>query len=283
MKAGRSLERLVAQLESVIGNKENVSVESPKRLRDSTNGRLREHDVLVTVRHGHYEIVIAIECRDRSRKIGVGQVEGFWKKCQDTGVNQPVMVSPLGFWESAIKKAQALGVRCLFLEDAVSFDWLLASGLTQVHRIPSNAHWTIIPQNKLKEVPRDYKLVAKDGREITVDVLNANLDRKISELPLDTTPDIQKLQISFLPGELQLKLGEKGPVVPINVLVASIEIETRVDFAPFVLKTYSDAVSGECITDAATVQVDAGNVSGQIVISYRKDQGGAVSFIPEEQ
>ena len=282
MKAGRSLEKLVAQLERDLGDKDNVSVESPKRLRDSTNDRLREHDVVVTVRQGHHELLIAIECRDRSRKVGVGQIEGFWKKCQDTGVNQPIIVSPMGFWKSAIKKAQALGVKCLTLEDAISFDWLLASGLTQVYRIPSKAHWTIIPQKKLKEAPQDYKLVAKDGREITVAVLNANLDRKISELPLGTTPGVQKLQVPFLPGDLQLKVGEKEPAVPINVLVATVEIETRVDFAPFVLKTYSDAVSGECITDAATVQVNTGNVSGQIVISYRKDQGGVVSFLPEE-
>ena len=85
MRQGKSLEALVEQLERSLAKSENVSVSAPKKLRDRITGRLREHDVVLTVNQGHHEILIAIECRDRSRPITVNQVEGFWAKCHDTG------------------------------------------------------------------------------------------------------------------------------------------------------------------------------------------------------
>jgi hypothetical protein len=44
----------------------NVLVESPKRLRDKDTGRLREHDVVLIFTQRHHEILMALECRDRS-------------------------------------------------------------------------------------------------------------------------------------------------------------------------------------------------------------------------
>jgi len=77
MRAGRRLEKVVHYIESVVAGSENVTVESPKRLRDKTTGRLREHDVVVTVRQEHHTLIIALECRERSRPVGVPQVEAF--------------------------------------------------------------------------------------------------------------------------------------------------------------------------------------------------------------
>jgi len=66
-KTGKSLEKLVSSLEKVLGNAGNVCVESPKRLRDKITGKLREHDVVLTINEAHHHVIIAIECRDRSR------------------------------------------------------------------------------------------------------------------------------------------------------------------------------------------------------------------------
>ena len=80
MKKGRSLEKLVAYLERHLSANDLVTVESPKRLRDKSTGRLREHDVVLTLESGHHTMLVAIECRDRSRPVGVPQLEGFAKK-----------------------------------------------------------------------------------------------------------------------------------------------------------------------------------------------------------
>ena len=107
MKKGRSLEKLVAYLERSLSKNESVTVESPKRLRDKSTGRLREHDVVLTVKSGHHTFFIAVECRDRKRPVGITQLEAFAKKCQETGVGQGVIVSPKGFAKTAQVKAKA--------------------------------------------------------------------------------------------------------------------------------------------------------------------------------
>lgn len=80
-KQGKALEILVASLEKALAENQNVTVHSPVRLPDRTTGKLREHDVVVEFKEGHHSLLVAIECRDRSRPIGVPQVEAFWAKC----------------------------------------------------------------------------------------------------------------------------------------------------------------------------------------------------------
>ena len=146
MKQGEALERLIASLERTLADKQNVTVESPKRLTDKITGKLREHDVILAVNQGHHVFLIAIECRDLSRPITVNQVEGFWKKCQDTGVGQGVIVSAAGFYNTAKTKADHLGIRCLDLEEVESFDWLLAPGINVVTKRLLRTDWTFVPE-----------------------------------------------------------------------------------------------------------------------------------------
>ena len=128
-KKGRSLETLVTAVERALAGASNVTVQSPKHLPDRITRKLREHDVVITLSGSHHKSVIAIECRDRSRKITVNDIEGFWSKCQDTDVDQGIVVSPKGFTKAAITKAANKGIRTLRLSQATSFNWLLAAGL----------------------------------------------------------------------------------------------------------------------------------------------------------
>jgi hypothetical protein len=70
-KAGDVLQDLVATIEKVVHARAGVTVESPKRLPDKDTGKVREHDVVVTIVTGHHQTLLALECRDRSRKVGV--------------------------------------------------------------------------------------------------------------------------------------------------------------------------------------------------------------------
>lgn len=123
---GKKLERLVATLERTMAGT-NARIESPsRRLLDRDTSRPREHDVLITWDHGHHQIVTAIECRDRSRPVGVPDVEAFADKCTATGVNTGVIVSATGFRNTARVKAAARSITCMDLEEVESFDWLAA-------------------------------------------------------------------------------------------------------------------------------------------------------------
>lgn len=88
MRKGRSLELLVEKLERLLANDARVTIESPKRIRDLQTQKLREHDVVLTFEHAHHELIVAIECKDRSRPVGVPDIEAFAVKCSHTGVGQ---------------------------------------------------------------------------------------------------------------------------------------------------------------------------------------------------
>ena len=121
---GAALQNLVAALERALVGEDVATIDSPGFLIDKDTRQRREHDVLITWKQAHHSIIGAIECRDRSRKICVNEVEGFARKCERTGVDVPMMVSSKGFTKSARVKATSLGVRCLELTEAERFDWM---------------------------------------------------------------------------------------------------------------------------------------------------------------
>ena len=99
--SGKRLERVVAMLEGIFAGA-NATIEAPcRRLVDRDTGRLREHDVVITWDHGHHRIITAVECRDRSRPVGVPAIEAFADKCARTGVQSGVVVSAAGFANTA--------------------------------------------------------------------------------------------------------------------------------------------------------------------------------------
>jgi Restriction endonuclease len=131
-KTGEDLQRLVEHLEkatAAIDADAGVEVESPKLVFDKDTGKLREHDVVLTFRRRHLTLTVALECRDRSRKVGVPEVEAFDAKCRKTGMHQGIIVSSRGFCRSALRKAAALDIGCLTLEEAARFDWCSAPGI----------------------------------------------------------------------------------------------------------------------------------------------------------
>ena len=109
VKDGKALEQLVGIIEQVVAGNEDVTVETDKKLIDKVTGEERQFDVLLTIKQRHHAVVIAIECRDKSRPVGVGQVEEFHTKSQHTDVHACVIVSTSGFAKSARKKAAFLG------------------------------------------------------------------------------------------------------------------------------------------------------------------------------
>jgi hypothetical protein len=110
---GKDLQRLIRIIESARAAGTNIKIDSPKFFTDKVTGKQREHDVVLTITHDHHELVVALECRDRSRPVGVDAVEAFHTKCNDTGIHSGVIVSSKGFYETARTKAQHYGIRCL--------------------------------------------------------------------------------------------------------------------------------------------------------------------------
>ncbi len=126
-RQGEEFHRLVEILERAVVDHPNVTVESPKYLTDKVTGEPREHDIVLTQRSPQRTTITAIECRDRSRPVTVNQVEEFHAKCEHTGVNKRVIVSRLGFYKTALKKAAHYGIDCLTFSQVASVDWVSQS------------------------------------------------------------------------------------------------------------------------------------------------------------
>ena len=287
MKKGRSLEKLVAYLERHLAANEFVTVESPKRLRDKSTGRLREHDVVLTIKSGHHTVHIAVECRDRSRPVGVTQLEGFAKKCQETGIGQGVIVSPCGFTKTAPAKALALGIRCLSLDQVSAFPWLLCEHFEVYRTNFVHIDFKIIPENDFKKKPDSFTLVTDEGEEITSDILRNNLIASLNNqketFPIEPNLGDHIKRIKLVPKNLNIidtNTGQKERVRQINTLAQCTIEKTNI---PLVLQEYRNSGDPECFAQLATADLDLGFISGKLVINQKLETGGEVVFIPDDK
>ena len=281
-KQGKALERLVASLEKALAENANMLVHASMRLPDRTTGKLREHDVVLELNERHHSLLIAIECRDRSRPIGVNQIEGFWAKCQDTGINQGVIVSTAGFYKTARTKADHLGIRCLDIEEVETFDWLLAPGLHAITKQLLSTNWTFYPTKEGVVERNEFEVIDSDGNVVTMAALTANAQEQLSVLlPHDCEP-VEEDEIKVrVPGDgLKLRNITSGETVLVISAVAEIRYSIKKELIPFRLVQYQNKDDETNITDAAYADIKVGDNEARMMIVYKEGEGGKVVIIP---
>ncbi|HWP17967.1 MAG TPA: restriction endonuclease [Burkholderiaceae bacterium] len=284
LKPGKSLEELVASIERALAHNEKVSVESPVHLPDRVTGEQREHDVLITVSGSHHTVKIAIECRDRSRKITVNGIEGFWSKCKDTGVDQGIVVSPKGFTEAALAKAKHHGIRCLQLTEAKAFNWLLAAGITSRTRKTLHTSWKFLPDLNGAQPPKGFTILTPAGDPVQGSNLVAAAVLEFQKIPdTEFQPGMGKKRIVFTSPGLNLRDDDTGTIYKVGQALADVHYEIVEEFIPFKLHTYATSPDGEQITDAAVAELDLGGIKGKMMIVYKEGEGGHVVFVPEKK
>lgn len=283
MKAGKVFEHLVSTLEKVLSGSENATVTAPAKLRDRTNGRLREHDVLITIEQGHHTLYTAIECRDHSRKITVNQVEGFSQKCVDTGVSKGVIVSRLGFWESAKQKAKHLNISCLTLCEAESFNWLLAGSFKSFSSKRRVTNILIIPLVNPSIKPANFTMFDKDGVEFTIEHIERNIHHHINQLELVTFNEgIHPLKIRMLMDGFTMRDNDSGEVTQLRHANIYTEVEVISTDVPLEKVSYDDVSEGKIISELAVAKIGEGALSGELVFSHKPDEGTTVYFVPSK-
>jgi Restriction endonuclease len=283
-RPGKSLEALAASLERALGKAGNVSVASPGYLPDRVTGDKREHDVLLTWRNAHHTTVLAIECRDRSRKITVNDVESFHSKCSDTVVSQGVLVSSRGFTRNAIAKARHLGIRTLQLSEVASFNWLATTGITGLSRHITHIAWLFEPAEELDRIPELYTVLMPAGQPIQMDVLKTAAQSEFRKIPhTDTPPPSGKRVIIFTDPGLTLRDDLNQEIHLVGRAIVEVHYEIREEFVPLQLVSYTDRASGTSITDAAVAEMKIGDVKGKLMIVYKEAEGGRVVFVRDRK
>ena len=271
-KDGKAFHRLVHFIESAIaiGNA-NTRVETSKRIADKVTGRPREHDVVLTIAQEHHELVIALECRDHSRKIDVGAVEAFRSKCEHTGINSGIIVSARGFYKPAIQKAASYDIRCLTLDEAESFDWCPASGVETFLREIRGSNLTVLFDDgdgiKLETIQLE------DGTPLTEDVMRSWALNLLNHhyRPPETGEAAGDYRVMFKepnPKLYGIRDGERMQAVEAQFLV---HFTVFVGFAPFSFRTYMDMGRLKQLKQVATCTVQVGDVEADLVLSPNKE------------
>lgn len=285
MKPGENLQRLVRALEQATNNAPNILVESPKRLADKDTGKLREHDVIVTFSLSHHSLVMALECRDRSRPVGVPDVEAFWKKCDRTGVHRALMVSATGFRRTALTKAAALEIGCLGLEDADRFNWCQAPGVEWMDRdLLDGPPWEIATAQPFDGDPQLY-----DGEDRPLDaaafssIAQAVLNQRPTDVARreDTEARTTPVTCTFInDGASSFYLIDRhGNRVPLTRMVLHIRYSVRYSIIPFSFRQYIDHAKGDQLYTVAFASIDRGNVKGDLVV-HHDGTAAKVTFVP---
>ena len=109
MSSSRELELLVSRIEGALAPV-GAAIRSPDRIPDLITGELREVDV--SVRHcvGSVELLVTVECRDRSRHEDVIWIEQLVTKRDHIGAAHTIAVSSTGFSAPAIAMAKRHGI-----------------------------------------------------------------------------------------------------------------------------------------------------------------------------
>jgi hypothetical protein len=283
IKSGKSLEQLVTRLEKVLAPSDNIKVECRKRVKDKKTGRLREHDVVVTIQEAHHSVMLALECRDRSRPIGVNEVEAFSRKCEDTGIDQGIMVSALGFYNSAKIKAEAYGLRCLTMKEAFSFDWFYATNLKteQVKIIQFDINF-ILQSEQTPETITEYAFVDSNGSEVPRELLRNNALKQLKSLREQTNYTDNGLAKFIFDGQdYRIRDKKTGAIYPLQQIEIDVKYEVKTEFSPFRLYQYSDESIGKVIGDAAVSKLELGDFSGDVTFVKDPEQGIKLAFFPQ--
>lgn len=286
-RKGKQLEQIVHALELVWADKKNVIIESPKKLRDKVTGRLREHDVVLTITSNHHTLTVALECRDRSRRVGVGEVEAFHQKCLNTGVDKGAIVSSKGFAKTARTKSQAFGISCLDIEEVGKFDWFSPSGMEESTVRVLQTHHSIILENDARPAIDEIEFINVDGihfgKEGLFRFLQAYLDPHIKRIAPPGTKSGQYIgKIRFETPGLRASEAETGREWAVRYIVTEVVIQVDIRVLPFSFYSYSDKAHGTVISEAASVPIGFGKVKGELVFSHKKDEGIKVLFVKDQ-
>jgi len=85
---------------------------------DEINGR--QFDVTVRFKHGLYEYLTVIECKNKDSKVPVGDVDAFVTKSRGVNANKAVMVSARGYQSGCMPVAEKHGVKLLILSETAA-------------------------------------------------------------------------------------------------------------------------------------------------------------------
>lgn len=277
-RPGDRLQQLVAIIERATNREPHITVESPKMLRDKDTGQLREHDVVLTHKLSHHTFLIALECRDRSRPVGVPAVEAFAKKCERTGVDKGIMVSSLGFASTAIKKAESHGIGCLSLTQAEGFEWCKIPHMNVARRQLIQTQVTVVPR---RDPIGKFSLFDENGDQLGDKDLNKLgwlcLRKCIPHATESAPPSIVRCEQKYPSHFIR---DEQGRKIKLRRLIVEVTYQIEITREPLEYREYADGSENKRISQVAIANTGIKELPGDIVLMRGEDGEAIAAFVP---
>lgn len=282
IKTGKSLERLVSILERTLAvSSDTIRIETRKLLLDKITKTLREHDVVLTSTGGHHTTVLALECRDRSRPVSVGEVEGFHNKCQATGIDKGIIVSTKGFTKSARTKAEFHGIRCLDLESAADFDWFRSDSLEVQSIATDNLRFSMFGRPEDPKLGEPFEILDEKGTPVSSKGLAANVHQHLPMLAQGLGPGRHTRGIQFTAPGYKLRAVASGALRDVERIDVLFDIIIRSSHSPFKLVTYQEKSKKSVIAQGAVAHVALEGMSGDFVFTRKPGETPTAKFLIE--
>lgn len=271
----------MSALERVM-NKHGAEIEAPcRRLLDRDTGKPREHDVVITWDHGHHKIVTAIECRDRSRPVGVPDVEAFADKCAATGVQSGVIVSATGFRHTARKKAEARNIVCMELSEAERFNWLGTATITGRTRSISAVRFRLDLPVDLPRDAYEQGIFTESGRSVKIENL-AHI--AASHIPTGPMPGERVGEENTALVMLETKgwtvVGPDGREHKFDRISAAVTSELIETDVPITTHRYTGNGKNYAV---ASAEIPFPHLPGRVVMIENEDKSTTIYLVPEDR
>lgn len=255
-----------------------AKVEQRVRLTDKHTGELREHDVVITLQQAHHKNLIALECRDRSRKVGVPELEAFHQKCADTGIHQGIIVSSAGFAETALTKAAAYGVRCFTLEEIETFDWFKSGSMQFANTTTTEIACTCIPAVQPAIRPMRFELLDDKDQVVTNEMLTANVQQVINTQNYGIQPAGEYTgNIRFAAPGYSIRDMDSGAMLALDRIEAKFTVRVEISQLPIQLLSYRDTSADKVLVESAMVPL--GSLGFSLVATQKPGEGMLLQLV----
>ncbi len=252
----KKFEELVKKVQKKLAP--NAIVKLDDKIIGKITGVKRQIDISVRQKVGNYDLLIAIDCKDYSKPVGLPQIGEFIELISDIQANKGVIVSANGFTKTAKIRGEKAGLNLYRLVDTGEHDWQVMSFVPVVCNFigPKSYSFTFSGNFEILEFPfnNPQNLIIYDhnnkelGTILNVLKNNWNKDKYPIEpgdyKDLDLLNGVTKIKYDNQYQELRIKL---------NLLV-----ESRLYFGELPIRKLSgfkDELTGETISKGFTTEV----------------------------
>jgi hypothetical protein len=187
--------------------------------------RGRQFDVTVRFKHGLYEYLTVVECKDYATAVPAEKVDALVTKSRDVGADKAILVASSGFQSGAIEVAKKHGIQLFSLKSLADSQKTVADALLPVlwvydfrFRVRGQKVELAIPEEPgvLRMFLRDMKI---EGPTINT-TAEEILEKARQQITRSATPVTQQFVVEFPEGTdvIHPNLGNRTPIESFRVM-----------------------------------------------------------------